>query len=228
LAITTHLAEELLDRREPMSALSADLLRLIGVRYVLLGKWRKRVEASRFPPVLFAARAERVPWTAPEYVSITAGDAYAAREVPRDDVRAWAQRMQLDPGAPRAATVLISDDALGKLQVGEGGRFELRGFAERQREVALRYRAERPGYVRLAYAYSPFGRATVDGVAVPFSRDVFGVVALRVPAGEHRLVWSVGVSPLRLWLSALAAATLMLFCFVGVRLRRRPAVGAAP
>jgi hypothetical protein len=220
LAITTHLAEELLDRKEPMSKMSADLLRLVGVRYVILGKRQRRVEAPRFPPVLFAGRAERVPWRPGDSVSIAAADALVARDFPGDSVRAWAQRMQLDPRAPRAATLLVSDDALGALEAGEGGRFELRAFAERQREVALRFRAERPGYLRLAYAYSPFGHATLDGASVPFSRDAFGVVVMAVPAGEHRLVWSVGVSALRLWLSALAAATLAMLVTIGARARR--------
>jgi hypothetical protein len=218
LAIVTQVAREVIDQRLPLSPGSLDLLHLIGVRYLLAGKKHRRIEARRLPPVTFATQLRRVqPIPELERLEVaTAGEALKSREIPADSVLALAQQMGLSATAPLAQRLLVMDDALhasalraSDLEPIETIQFRVSQLVEQHTRVSFRYGADRPGFLRLAYAHAPFGKVEIDGRSVPFSRDAFGSIVVFAPPGSHQLAWKVGISPLRAWLLAVSALAAM-------------------
>jgi len=224
LAIVTHVEHEVIDRGQPLSDLSRDLLQLIGVRTVLAAGDLRPLEGRIVPPVMFAPRLVRSD-SDPELAGLGthARRAFARRRLPTESVLRWATQMRIDATRPAAESILVVDDALresdqtaqvvNEAAPGAEPAFRTSQFVERHTRLSFQYSSDRSGFLRLAYSYAPFARAELDGRPVPFSRDVFGAVVVRAPRGSHRIDWSVGISLLRCWMLAISGLTLVVLAW---------------
>jgi hypothetical protein len=71
----------------------------------------------------------------------------------------------------------------------------------------MRVHVSEPCFIRLAYAYYPYLRVTVDGQSVTPYQTTGGFIALRLDAGAHRIALEPYLSPIR---RALLAVDLVL------------------
>ncbi|GGM26485.1 YfhO family protein [Dactylosporangium sucinum] len=130
----------------------------------------------------------------------------------------------LATGAVDARTVLLS----GPAAPSGGGSAGLRIDADDNDVVDVAVSAETSGYLVVADADQTGWTATVDGRRVPLLPADHGVVAVAVPAGEHRVALTFSAPHGRLggWLSA-ATAALLVVVWIGVPPWRRRS-GAPP
>lgn len=91
--------------------------------------------------------------------------------------------------------------------------------------VEINARVSAPCFARLAYAYFPYLHVYLDGTEVESMETADHFVALRLEAGEHRIVLKPRLSPLRRWLLLLDLGLLGTAVWVWVREARlqRPA-----
>jgi hypothetical protein len=89
--------------------------------------------------------------------------------------------------------------------------------------VELRLRVSDPCFARLAYAYYPHLRVSVDGRTAPAMPTAGRFIAVKLDAGEHTLVLEPRLSPLRKALLGLNLLLLAAGAFVLIRQRSRRA-----
>ncbi|MET7393839.1 YfhO family protein [Dactylosporangium sp. NPDC005572] len=131
----------------------------------------------------------------------------------------------LAAGAVDARTVLLS----GPAAPSGGGDAELRIDADDTDVIDVAVSAETSGYLVVADADQTGWTATVDGRPVPLLPADHGVVAVPVPAGDHRvaLTFAAPHGELGGWLSA-TTAVLLVAVSIGVRPWRRRSETAPP
>ena len=92
--------------------------------------------------------------------------------------------------------------------------------------VEMVIRTSSPCFARLAYAYYPYLRVTVNGEKVMPYRTAGGFIALRLSEGEHRIVLEPVLSPLRRGLLGLSLAMVAAcLAYFGWRARRSGVIG---
>lgn len=93
----------------------------------------------------------------------------------------------------------------------------------RAQRVDLRVRVSSDSFVRLAYAYSPFLKVTVDGREVESMQTAGRFIALFLAEGEHEIALQAQLSPLRRIFLSLSAALLLVLLAAAWRESKRPA-----
>jgi len=88
-------------------------------------------------------------------------------------------------------------DFKGKQDLGTTPKVEVLKHRVWNQRVEMRVRTSAVCFARLAYAYSPYLKVTVNGQAVEPLRTAGWFMALKLDAGEHRIVLEPFLSPLR-------------------------------
>jgi len=226
-SIVTLAARELIDDASEPSPTTVALLRLMNVDEVVVPETSKRVLIPRPTPVVFApsvdvsGRDERL-----ESLGMAAREAFERRAIPTEFVSRVAERMGLAATRPVAARVLVPGpdtpfQAGGTEASPDLVDFEWLDFTETHDRVSFRYRADRPGYLRLAYSYFPETRVTVDGGEATIWPDALGVMVIGVQEGEHSVRVDFGRSRLRATLLAGSLLAALGLVFVVRRDQRR-------
>jgi hypothetical protein len=165
--------------------------------------------AGQFPhtPVLVSARAKGYRqeelarrWSRPEVEQQLQKTVVSADFMPtaRQMVAViWAaETMQADP-ANRTCQSLPLLEWQGPEYLGALPQVELLEHRVWDQRAELRLRLDAPAYARLAYAYYPYLAVEVDGQRVAPFQTVDHFIALKLDAGEHKVVLTPYLSPLR-------------------------------
>jgi len=203
-------AKELIDDGSAPSAATVALLRLMNVREVVIPSMARRLTIPNPEPVVFASRVGVAGRDARlESLGMAARGAFERREIPTEFVTRVAQEMELASGRPLAERILVAGPDTPP-QVAQANAsasavtFTVFDFMEAHDRVSFRYRADRPGYLRLAYSYFPDTRVRIDGHDARIWPDALGTMVVGGREGEHSVEVVFGRSPLRAALFALS------------------------
>jgi hypothetical protein len=192
------------------------LLDLLGVRFIVSfgsSPFANAAEAAAYPQV-FATDGARVyqnPHVLPRaFVVGTAQQAEAASTLARlsqDDFDAR------DVALVESSAAVVTD--------GLSRPAEIREYTPER--VAITVHGDAPGLLVLTDQFYPGWRATVDGEAAPIYRADYLFRGVRVPAGEHTVVFRYAPRSFLLgaWVSALTLATITAAGWRARRIRRR-------
>ena len=162
----------------------------------------------------------------------TGPDAQIGVEPEMDEARARALEIIARTGAQRPRESLACERILVRNM--EGGRdlgttpeARVVSHVVRRQEVQMKVEVSEDCYARLAYAYYPYLRVSVDGKPVRPLQTAGRFMALPLEAGEHVIAIEARLSPLRRGLLALAAVSLVLALALVVREHRNTRANAA-
>ncbi len=113
------------------------------------------------------------------------------------------QGMGLDPVRNVCERILVGVDRKA-IFLGTAPDVEVLEHTVGHHDARLRIRLTEAGFARLAYAYFPFLKVTVDGSTVVPIETADRFIALKLEEGEHEIVIEARLSPLRrtlLWLA---------------------------
>ena len=91
---------------------------------------------------------------------------------------------------------IFASDARAR-RLGTRPQLQLLEHTVSTQRVELRAHVSEPCFARLAYAYYPFLRLSVDGVETEFVRTAGGFMAIEMSAGEHEISIEPYLSPIR-------------------------------
>jgi hypothetical protein len=169
-------------------------------------KWRYQATT----PVVFSPRIK--------------GYRYLDGEVPRvpsdEEFLDLIEAIGVDIGTRSCEAILLADYE-GEEDLGTSPRTVVSEHRVWNQRMEMRVYVSEPCFARLAYAYYPYLDMTVDGrPAVPL-QTAGRFIALRLEAGEHRIVLAPRLSPLRRGLLAVDMGLLIAGAVVVYRARRR-------
>ena len=244
-AVAQHGAEEYYDQQRGFGERTLDGLYLLGVKHVLLHEEQRGLSPTAVSrdkrAGLGLERRLRIQELAEHSVAIAAPQlvrvgalaleqqegwtikaAYEQRAIPFDEVNAILDRMQLQRAARVAAALLVVDAEPASLPA--PASLEIHQVTTAPNRVTIDYESSET-FLQLSYAYSTHLRLLLDGAAVPFHRTAIGTLAVRTPAGVHRL--EIAGRPSRLRRLAFVPSLLGVVLTIGlatrVRRSRRPA-----
>jgi hypothetical protein len=141
------------------------------------------------------------------------------------------QRLASEQHDPRKAALVEEPPADGFLGRGGAGSGQVTSFTDRAEEVALDVHADADGFVVLTDQYYPGWQATVNDASVPVLRANYAFRAVRVPAGESRVVFRYRPASVR-WGALVSVLSMLAVGAFGVRAlvqrRRARVVTSAP
>ncbi len=114
-----------------------------------------------------------------------------------------------DEGVRSCDRILVRDRAENALDLGTEPTAQVLSHRVFNQQVQMKVAVSARCYVRLAYAYFPYLRVTVDGVPVQPMETAGRFMALPLEAGEHDIVIEARLSPLRKSLVALSGVLLV-------------------
>jgi hypothetical protein len=120
--------------------------------------------------------------------------------------------------------ILLADSTFAQ-DLGGAPFVEVLSHRAWNQRVELRVRITGPCFARLAYAYYPYLRVTVDGEGVRAMPTAGRFIALRLEAGEHTILLEPYLSPLRRALLGVDLVLLAVGALVLVRQRRSRGTG---
>jgi hypothetical protein len=148
-----------------------------------------------------------------------------ALEVVRDPAELL-QQLALGQHDPRQAALVDEPPADGFLGRRGGGSGQVTSLDDRAETVTLNVHADGDGFVVLTDQYYPGWQATVNDVSVPILRANYAFRAVRVPAGESRVVFHYRPASVR-WGVLVSVLSMVIVGMVGVRARRSRVVSSA-
>jgi hypothetical protein len=200
-------------RKITFDGFDSPLLRVLNVKYVFAERQRVPLSPDRVARVTPTVRGRLWQVRHPQPRSFMV---YQARAVRTDEEVAALLRQEPDSVFSR---VLLSADQ-GELSGGVADSGDGRGTAEvgvidyHPRRSTWRVRTDRPGYLFTGDAYYPGWKAEIDGQPTKLYRANLAFRAVRVPAGEHVVVYRFEPRSVRLGLviatAALVAVALLL------------------
>jgi len=129
-----------------------------------------------------------------------------------------------DPAFDPAEEVVLAE---GEALDAPGGQGSVEMVSYEAERVELNVRLDGPGYLVLTDTYYPGWEATVDGEPVPLRRVDLYFRAVRLDAGEHRVVFRFRSAPVRWGLGVSAAAWLLWGAAVAIALLHSGRMGAS-
>ncbi len=126
--------------------------------------------------------------------------------------------MGLDSQTATCRQIMLRDTA-GEEDLETAPKVEVLEHNVWNQRVELRVRVSEPCFARLAYAHYPYLGVTVNGQSVVPYQTAGRFVALRLEAGEHRIVLEPHLSPIRCGLLTLDLALLALAVALLIRER---------
>ena len=148
-----------------------------------------------------------------------------ALELMRDPA-ALLQRLASGQHDPRQTALVDEAPADGFLGQRGAGSGQVTSLDDRAETVTLNVHADADGFVVLADQYYPGWQATVNDVSVPILRANYAFRAVRVPAGESRVVFNYRPASVRGGV-LVSILSMMAVGIVGVRARRGRGVTSA-
>ena len=135
--------------------------------------------------------------------------------------------MGLNTEENRSERILLANYE-GERDLGTTPTVELLDHRVWNQRVEMRVRVSSASFARLAYAYYPYLKVSVDGKEVVPFQTAGRFIALELEEGEHRVVLEPVLSPLRRALLALDIVLLAAGALVYVRHRIRPRLPSQP
>ena len=126
--------------------------------------------------------------------------------------------MDLNPQTATCRQILLTD-YVGEEDLGTSPTVEVLEHSVWNQRVELRVRVSDPCFARLAYAHYPHLGVTVDGESIVPYQTAGRFIALRLDAGEHRIVLEPHLSPIRRGLFSLDLVLLALAITLFIRER---------
>ena len=146
----------------------------------------------------------------------------------------WARALEIiartglqRPLGSLACERILVRDVEGQRDLGTTPTARVVSHVVRRQEVEMKVEVSADCYARLAYAYFPYLRVSVDGKQVRPLQTAGRFIALPLDAGEHDLVIEARLSPLRRGLLALAAVSLVVALALVFREHRHSRANAA-
>ena len=207
-------------------------LYLLNTRYLITSSNRKKFAAAlalSYSPIVVSGRLEGYDENAPGAEAVSA--LFGADPV-EDEAIARALEIIARTGVHRPLGSLSCErilvrDMEGEQDLGTTPEARVVSHVVRRQDVEMKVEVSADCYARLAYAYYPYLRVTIDGKPVRPLQTAGRFMALPLEAGEHVIAIEARLSPLRRGLLALAAVSLVLALALVVREHRNTRANAA-
>ena len=211
-------------KAHPLYKLLSDGLYLLNTRYLIADSPNRftTVLSMGHSPIVVSGRLEGYDRnaTGPEAISARIGV-----EPEMDEAIARALEIIARTGVQRplgslACERILVRDMEGQRNLETAPVARVLSHVVRRQEVEMKVEVSADCYARLAYAYFPYLRVSVDGKPVRPLQTAGRFMALPLEAGEHEIAIEARLSPLRRGLLALAAVSLVLALALVVREHR--------
>ena len=219
----TDWAHELLERMEsteqltshPRYELLRDGLYLLNTRYLIVSSNRVKFAAAlalSYSPIVVSGRLEGYDEnaTGPGAVSAPIGVEPGMDEAMARALEIIARTGLQRPLGSLSCERILVRDMEGQRDLGTTPAARVVSHVVRRQEVEMKVEVSADCYARLAYAYYPYLRVTIDGKPVRPLQTAGRFMALPLDAGEHEIAIEARLSPLRRGLLALGAVSLVL------------------
>ena len=236
----TGWAHGLLERMESPEQLTAhpqfELLRdglyLLNTRYLIASSNRMKFAtalALSYSPIVVSGRLEGYDENAadPDAVSARIGVDPEMDEAMARSLEIIARTGVQRPLGSLACERILVREVEVERDLGTAPVARVVSHVVRRQEVEMKVEVSADCYARLAYAYFPYLRVSVDGKPVRPLQTAGRFMALPLEAGEHEIAIEARLSPLRRGLLALAAVSLVLALALVARERRNSRTNAA-
>ena len=236
----TDWAHELLERMESLEQLTAhpryELLRdglyLLNTRYLIASSQRGKftsVLALVHSPIVVSGRLENYDEKTADLGAVSSP---IGVELEMDEAMARSLEIIARTGLRRPIGSLSCErilvrDVVGGRDLGTTPEARVISHVVRRQEVEMKVEVSADCYARLAYAYFPYLRVSVDGKPVRPLQTAGRFMALPLEAGGHVIAIEARLSPLRKGLLALAAVSLVMALALVVRENRNTRANAA-
>ena len=127
--------------------------------------------------------------------------------------------MECNPERGTSKRILVRDME-GRENLGTSPEVAVLGHRVWNQRVELDVRVSQDSFARLAYAFYPYLRVRVDGEEVTPFQTAGRFIALRLDRGDHQIVLTPFLSPLRKGLLAMELVLMALVAGVWIRRRR--------
>ncbi len=236
----TDWAHGLLERMESPEQLTShpqyEFLReglyLLNTRYLIVSSGQNRfasVLSLGHSPIVVSGRLEGYDDsdTGPGAISARIG-----ADPEMDEAMARALEIIARTGVQRplgslACERILVRDLEGQRDLGTTPEARVVSHVVRRQEVEMKVEVSADCYARLAYAYFPYLRVSVDGKPVRPLQTAGRFMALPLEAGVHEIAIEARLSPLRRGLLALSAVSLVMALALVVREHRNTRANAA-
>jgi len=154
--------------------------------------------------------------------SISGWENWKARHnlTPGQEIQALIQNMQINT-RDRTCTTIFLDRSFPQEKLDGIPQIEILEHHVWNQRVILRLKATTPCFVRLAYAYYPYLRITIQQTPVEPMQTAGGFIALRLESGEQEVVLEPYLSPLRRALLVVNMVLLALGAYVLFKSRQK-------
>ena len=236
----TDWSQGLLERMESPDQLTAhpqyELLRdglyLLNTRYLIASSNRKKFAtalALSYSPIVVSGRLENYGEKTTDL-----GAASAGLDADPEESEAIARTLGIiartglrPPLGSLACERILVRDMEGDRDLGTTPAARVVSHVVRRQEVEMKVEVSADCYARLAYAYYPHLRVSVDGKQVRPLQTAGRFMALPLDAGSHDIAIEARLSPLRRGLLALAAVSLVMALVLVLREHRNNRANAA-
>lgn len=130
-------------------------------------------------------------------------------------------RMECNPERGTCTRILVRDME-GREHLGTSPEVAVLGHRVWNQRVELDVRVSQDSFAQLSYAFYPYLRVTVDGKEVTPFQTAGRFIALRLDRGDHQIVLTPFLPPLRKGLLTMELILMALVAGVWIRRRRMP------